>query len=84
MVRGGTPDAPHGHHRFHRTSPVLPLPPLKIPFPIQPSPVIITGRGTRVRDDRGKLWFNILDCTAGEDVDTRCQPAQTAPLVGSN
>ena len=23
----------------------------------------IIGRGTRVRDDNGKLWFNILDYT---------------------
>jgi type I site-specific restriction endonuclease len=39
----------------------------------------IIGRGTRVRDDYGKLWFNILDYT-GTATRNFADPASTATL----
>ena len=38
----------------------------------------IIGRGTRVRDDYGKLFFNILDYTGSA---TRCSPTPTSTAI---
>ncbi|MCS3929170.1 type I site-specific restriction endonuclease [Bradyrhizobium elkanii] len=38
----------------------------------------IIGRGTRLRDDYGKLWFNILDYTGSA---TACSPTRTSMAI---